>query len=170
MVFPKNLICRWMAIVAVASPDGVGSTGLASNSNRLQRRDFGRLWHSIRGDARCLDRDRAPLAARHPAACAAKPDALTQGPQGPGLRVDRRQLHHAVTDRTRSIEIDGRDFVVGHLAPPRVPLMEPLPYGTTGAEFQEIVALGNRGLPVIVPKLLGLYTLSPARRQGVGFG
>jgi hypothetical protein len=34
--------------------------------------------------------------------------------------------------------------------------MEPLPYGTTGAEFQEIVALGNRGLPVIVPKLLGL--------------
>jgi hypothetical protein len=46
--------------------------------------------------------------------------------------------------------------------------MEPLPYGTTGAEFQEIVALGNRGLPVIVPKLLGLYTLPPARRQGVG--
>jgi hypothetical protein len=41
MVFLKNSIYRWMAIVGVASGNGVGSTGLAFNSNRLQQRDFG---------------------------------------------------------------------------------------------------------------------------------
>ena len=45
--------------------------------------------------------------------------------------------------------------MVGHLSPARVPLTEPLPYGTTGAKFQEIVALGNWGLPVIVVPGLG---------------
>jgi hypothetical protein len=92
--------------------------------------------HSIRGDARRLDRDRTPLALRHPAALTAKSETLTYGPRRPGLRVDRRELHNAVADRARSIKIDCRDFMVEHLAPPGVPLTEPLPYGTAGAEFQ----------------------------------
>jgi hypothetical protein len=45
--------------------------------------------------------------------------------------------------------------VVGHFAPPGVPLTEPSPYGTTGAEFQQIVALRNLGFPVLLVSGLG---------------
>jgi hypothetical protein len=55
--------------------------------------------------ARGLNRDRAPFALRHAAACAAKPPTLTHCPQRPRLRVDRRKLHYPVTDRARSVEL-----------------------------------------------------------------
>jgi hypothetical protein len=42
IVFLKSSICRWMAIVGVASHGGVGLTASAFSSSRLLRRDVGR--------------------------------------------------------------------------------------------------------------------------------